>query len=133
MRTILIVTRPKVQLAQVKLLSIVTKRKRKLQKRQYHHQFRPVRTCNQVLRLPKLPIKLLLQAKPHKLVALLRKIRHAQYSAVPTVTCRQREHPTAGPFLEMATQPLSGTMGVYRITKRYPLLIQGILSELIIG
>ena len=48
--------------AQIKLLSIVTKRKRKLQKRQYHRPLRPVRTGNRVLRLPKLPIKLLLQA-----------------------------------------------------------------------
>lgn len=111
--------------AQIKLLSIVTKRKRKLQKRQYHRPLRPVRTGNRVLRLPKLPIKLLLQAQPRKLVALLQKIRHVPCSVVPTVTCKQRGHPTAGPFLGMATRPLLETMEVSRITKKHPLLQQG--------
>ena len=32
------------------------------------------------------------------------------------VTCRQQEHPMAGPFLEMATRPLSETMEVSHIT-----------------
>ena len=104
--------------AQIKLLSIVTKRKRKLQKRQYHRPLRPVRTGNRILRLPKLPIKLLLQAQPRKLVALLQKIRHVPCSVVPTVICRQQEHPMAGPFLEMAIRPPSGMMGASCITKK---------------
>ncbi|MEK1441924.1 hypothetical protein HCZ86_08850 [Limosilactobacillus fermentum] len=34
------------------------------------------------------------------------------------VTCRQRGLPTAGHFLVMATQPLSGMTGVWNITRK---------------
>lgn len=37
-------------------------------------------------------------------------------AVVPTVICRQQEHPMAGPFLETATRPLLETTEAFHIT-----------------